>query len=269
MPRTNSIHASAKWTLFNRKTLLKLLLKAIILTIGFVFLGSVIGIILPSSNFNLITYFTTPSSITNLALLLILMVIYDYFTAHKLYMYENLIAGVLVSMLLGFFNTFTAEILLSFLGLYVGLLFGRSLRHFAIESNEKRHISGAITFLLVLWIVFVFSSNNNSISSTLSEITRTLQNNLASGSTYSGSLLTTSIMPYISTPTEIVTGVATQISTSGNGGSATILTSSGGTQTSISWTNNQNIPYPYYYLGKDCKWSLSGTILISVTECIQ
>jgi len=70
-----------------------------------------------------------------------------------------------------------------------------------------------------------------------------------------------------SSPTESIHGVATQISSSGNGGSATILTSSAGTETTITWTSNNGIPNPSNFLSHVCTWTLSGSTLVSVKNC--
>lgn len=77
-----------------------------------------------------------------------------------------------------------------------------------------------------------------------------------------------SLTTTIGAPTEQIYGVATAITTSGNGGTATLLTSDN-FQTTISWANNENIPNPSFYLNKLCRWSLSGSTLISVNQCSQ
>ena len=85
--------------------------------------------------------------------------------------------------------------------------------------------------------------------------------NLQSPSTIQSNLTTTA-----SLPTQRVSGVATSISISGNGGTATLLTSSAGTQTNLSWSYSE-IPGLSSYLSKLCIWALSGSTLISVTDC--
>ncbi len=77
-----------------------------------------------------------------------------------------------------------------------------------------------------------------------------------------------SIQPTVSVqPAQIVDGAALSISTSGNGGSATIKTSDT-TQMNITWTNS-DVPNPSAYLDRLCLWKLSGTTLISVTNCSE
>ena len=58
-------------------------------------------------------------------------------------------------------------------------------------------------------------------------------------------------------------GSATSISTSGNGGTATILTSSAGTQVNITWSSSE-VSNPSSYLSELCSWSLSGSTLVSI-----
>ena len=84
---------------------------------------------------------------------------------------------------------------------------------------------------------------------------------LQNPSTIQSNLTTTA-----SLPTQRVSGVATAISTSGNGGTATLLTSSAGTQTNLSWSYSE-VPNLSSYLSKLCIWTLSGSTLISITDC--
>ena len=84
---------------------------------------------------------------------------------------------------------------------------------------------------------------------------------LQNPSTIQSNLTTTA-----SLPTQRVSGVATTISTSGNGGTATLLTSSAGTQTNLSWSYSE-VPNLSSYLSKLCVWTLSGSTLISITDC--
>ena len=85
--------------------------------------------------------------------------------------------------------------------------------------------------------------------------------NLLSSSGVQGSSITIS-----QSPTQSVYGVATSISTSGNGGTAIILTSSAGTQTTLFWSYSE-VPNPSSYLSKTCTWTLSGSTLSSITGC--
>ncbi len=65
-------------------------------------------------------------------------------------------------------------------------------------------------------------------------------------------------------PIRRVFGSAMQISTSDSGGSATILTSSAGTEAVLNWSTS-DVPDPSSFLGKLCTWTLSGTTLVSIS----
>lgn len=83
---------------------------------------------------------------------------------------------------------------------------------------------------------------------------------------YSNSQSAQITSPITQPPTQSIYGGAMSISASGNGGSATLLTSSAGTEVNISWSNSE-VPNPSSYLEKTCTWTLSGSTLISITGC--
>lgn len=82
----------------------------------------------------------------------------------------------------------------------------------------------------------------------------------------SPSTIQSNLTPQNTSQTQRIYGVATSITTSGNGGTATILTSSAGTQTNLSWSYSK-VPDPSSYLSKTCIWTLSNSTLISITDC--
>lgn len=234
------------------------LIKALVITIVLVILSSpAVGLIRSLNSQLNISSLQSVIIFIDFIVILFITLIYDKITAKRKFFLQEVFSSLFVSLLL-IFGTLNNPVILvlAFLLLLSGYFVGSKLEEISEYHEKENFVSGTIVFLIVMWIVYLIFANvnTNDISSALSNTSAQIT-----------SLPTTPIVQ--SSPTESVYGVATQVSTSGNGGSATILTSSAGTQTTLTWTNNNGIPNPSFYLEKTCRWTLSGSTLVSITGC--
>lgn len=144
----------------NAKVDIELLIKAVILAIavmvllklGLINYGSISS---PTSIFLSLTFFL------DFIFIFITTAIYDYLVAKHVLTYQALFGSIILSLLLSTSiiinqtNGFLLNLIVVILAFLAGFVIGKGLHGKAYSSGKLKLVNGSITFLIILWIVYL------------------------------------------------------------------------------------------------------------------
>ncbi len=146
-----------------KRALLKIITKSIVFAIiVFILSLGTLGIIKDNLNLGISGYFTSLIFLYNFIILIFLMSLYDEITSRRLYMYENFIAVMLISLVISYTNLNLFLVIATvFVSVFLGSIIGGFLRMYSIKAHMKRSISGAISLVILILFVYVVALHTN------------------------------------------------------------------------------------------------------------
>lgn len=147
----------------SKRALIKISIKSIVFAIlVFILSLGTLGIIKENPNLGMSGYFASLTFLYNFVILLFLMAIYDALASRRLYMYENVIAILLISFAMSYatLSLFLVAVV-TFVGVFLGAVVGGFLRMYAIRARIKRNVSGAISLVIIILFAYVIALHTN------------------------------------------------------------------------------------------------------------
>ena len=147
----------------NKRALIKIAIKSIVLAMLVLILSmGTLGIIKENQNLGVLDYFTSLVFLTNFVVLIFLMIVYDAIASKRLYMYENFIAILLMSLAISYTNlSLFLVTVVTFVSVFLGAIIGGFLRMYAIKANIKRNVSGAIFLVVIILFAYIVALHTN------------------------------------------------------------------------------------------------------------
>lgn len=107
-------------------------------------------------------YFTSLTFVFNFIVLIFIMMLYDFISSRRLYMYENFISIILISFLISYLNlSLLLLALIVFISMFIGSIVGGLLKMYTIKMHIKRNISGAIFLIVIIIFAYVVLLHTN------------------------------------------------------------------------------------------------------------
>ena len=147
----------------NKRALIKISIKSIVFAIlVFILSLGTLGIIKENLNLGVSGYFTSLAFLYNFVVLLFLMVIYDAVASRHLYMYENVISILLISLAISYttLSPFLMTVV-TFASVFLGAIAGGFLRRYAVKADIKRNVSGAISLFIIILFAYIIALHSN------------------------------------------------------------------------------------------------------------
>ncbi|MCW1294788.1 MAG: hypothetical protein QXE05_06180 [Nitrososphaeria archaeon] len=146
-----------------KRALLKIIIKSIVFAIlVFILSLGTLGIIKENLNLGILGYFTSLAFLYNFFILIFLMAIYDAIASRRLYMYENLITVLLISLAVSYLSLslFLVAVIV-FVSVFLGAIVGGFLKMYAMKAGIKKSVSGAIFLIIIILFAYVIALHTN------------------------------------------------------------------------------------------------------------
>ena len=152
--------------IFSKRAWIKITIKAIVLSIIFAILTSTpLSFIKLPSLPGIYNFFTSTTFLFDFIAMGLVMIIFDGITSRKIWGIEDFFS--LLFILLTFsviqLNILTL-IFLTFLSIVAGSFIGGIIRYYSIRMNIKKEVSGAVLFIVIVYLLFVFSLHSDIIN---------------------------------------------------------------------------------------------------------
>lgn len=156
-------HSSNAKSPLKKRALLKITIKSIVFAIlVFILSSGTLGIIKENLNLGILGYFTSLAFLYNFFILIFLMAIYDAIASRRLYMYENLITVLLISLAISYLSlSLFLVAAIVFVSVFLGAIVGGFLRMYATKAGIKKSVSGAISLIIIILFAYVIALHTN------------------------------------------------------------------------------------------------------------